>query len=83
MSTPASLKSRASRRSAASALVVEEATIWAVWLATAMAGGMPRKIRSGVMRKPPPMPNRPEMNPTAAPSPSIRRTLTGISAMGR
>ena len=63
--------------------MVEEAAICADWLATATAGGMPRKIRSGVIRKPPPMPNRPEMNPTAAPSPRIRSTLTGISAMGR
>ena len=36
-------------------------------LATATAGGMPMKISSGVIRKPPPMPNMPEMNPTASP----------------
>jgi hypothetical protein len=29
------------------------------------------------------MPNKPEMKPTAAPIPRIRRTLTGISAIGR
>jgi hypothetical protein len=62
---------------------MDEATICADWVATATAGGMPRKIRSGVMRKPPPMPNRPEMKPTAAPIPRIRRTLTGISAIGK
>jgi len=66
-----------------SALVVEEATIWADWVATATAGGIPRKMRSGVMRKPPPMPNSPEMKPTAAPIPRMRRMLTDISAMGR
>jgi len=71
------------RRNAPMALVVDEATICADWLATATAGGMPRKIKSGVMRKPPPMPNRPEMKPTAAPSPRISNTLTGISAMGK
>ena len=30
-------------------------------------GGMPMKISSGVIRKPPPMPNMPEMKPTASP----------------
>jgi hypothetical protein len=34
------------------ALVVEDATIWAVWVATATAGGMPRKIRSGGHEEP-------------------------------
>ena len=63
--------------------MVEEATIWADWVATATAGGMPRKIKSGVIKNPPPMPNSPEMNPTAAPIPRISKTLTGISAMGR
>ena len=81
--TAPSLRSSASRRKAASALVVEEATICADWVPTATAGGMPRKIRSGVIRKPPPMPNSPEMKPTAAPIPRMSRTLTGISAIGR
>ncbi len=38
---------------------------------------------TGVIRKPPPMPNRPEMNPTAAPSAISSGALTDISAMGR
>ncbi len=57
-----------------------------MWLgteATATAGAMPMKIRSGVIRKPPPMPNMPETNPTAAPIARSRKTLIGISAMGR
>ena len=41
--------------------------MWPVTLATATAGEMPRNINSGVMRKPPPMPNMPEMKPTASP----------------
>ena len=36
-------------------------------VATATAGDMPMKISSGVIRKPPPIPNMPEMNPTARP----------------
>ena len=48
-------------------MVVEEATICAVWLPTATAGGTPRKIRSGVIRNPPPIPNSPDTKPTAAP----------------
>jgi hypothetical protein len=83
VSTMPSLRSRASRRRAARALVVAEAAICADCVATATAGGMPMKISSGVIRNPPPMPNRPETKPTAAPMPRIMSTLTGISAMGR
>ena len=35
-------------------------------VATDTTGGMPEKIRSGVSRKPPPTPNRPDRKPTAA-----------------
>ena len=45
------------------ALENDEAAMWLGTLATATAGDMPRKISSGVIRKPPPMPNMPEMNP--------------------
>ena len=62
---------------------MEEAAICADSVATATAGGMPMKISSGVIRKPPPTPNMPEMKPTAAPRPRIRKMLTGSSAMGR
>ena len=37
-------------------------------VATATAGGIPRNVSKGVIRNPPPMPKRPEMNPTAVPS---------------
>ncbi len=51
--------------------------------ATATAAGTPISTSTGVIRKPPPMPNRPDTKPTAAPIPRIMSTLTGISAMGR
>ena len=57
--------------------------MWPVTLATATAGVTPMKINSGVIRKPPPMPNMPEMKPTASPIPNKRKTFTGKSAMGR
>ena len=57
--------------------------MWLETVATATAGTMPMKISSGVIRKPPPMPNIPEMKPTASPMPSSRNILTGRSAMGR
>ena len=57
--------------------------MWLATLETATAGAMPTKINSGVIRKPPPMPNMPEMNPIASPMKRISRTLTGSSAIGR
>ena len=57
--------------------------MWLATLATATAGEMPMKINSGVIRKPPPMPNMPEMKPTASPIPSTRKMFTGRSAIGR
>jgi hypothetical protein len=63
--------------------VSEEAAIWLGTLATATEGGMPTRMSIGVIRKPPPTPNIPEMKPTAIPSPNIRRILTGSSAIGR
>ena len=32
-------------------------------LATANAGGIPKNISTGVIKKPPPIPNKPEINP--------------------
>ena len=61
----------------------DDAAIWLDTVATATAGEMPMKINSGVIRKPPPMPNMPEMNPTASPIASTRNMLTGRSAIGR
>jgi len=41
------------------------------------------KIRIGVSRKPPPMPNMPERKPAAKPRPNRTKALTGSSAIGR
>ena len=41
--------------------------MWLETVATETAGDTPRKINSGVIRKPPPMPNMPEITPTAKP----------------
>ena len=57
--------------------------MWLATLATATAGEMPTKISSGVIRKPPPMPNMPEMKPTASPIARTRNISTGRSAIGR
>ena len=57
--------------------------MWLATEATATAGAMPTKISSGVIRKPPPTPNMPDMNPTPAPRPRINSQLIDISAMGR
>jgi hypothetical protein len=57
--------------------------MWQVTVAAATAGGMPMKISSGVVRKPPPTPNMPEMNPIASPMARMVMMLTGSSAIGR
>ena len=41
------------------------------------------EISSGVIRKPPPTPNMPDRNPTAAPMPRMMKIFTESSAMGR
>jgi hypothetical protein len=46
---------------------MEDAAMWLVTLATATAGEIPRKIRSGVMREPPPTPVIPTRAPTQKP----------------
>ena len=61
----------------------EEAAMWLATEATATAGAMPMKINNGVIRNPPPMPNIPDTNPTAAPIARMRKMLTGMSAIGR
>src|ERR1700678_686711 len=61
----------------------DEAAIWLATVATATAGAVPTKINSGVIRNPPPMPNMPDTKPTAAPIARMRKTLTGMSAIGR
>ena len=61
----------------------EEARICADWVPTATAGGMPMRISTGVIRKPPPTPNSPDRNPITPPSPSTQNRFTDISATGR
>jgi hypothetical protein len=41
------------------------------------------KIRNGVAKKPPPIPNIPAKKPVSNPSAKIKKILTGISAIGR
>jgi hypothetical protein len=76
-------KSTLPRRMWVSTPDTEDATIWMDWVPTATAGGTPMKISSGVMRKPPPTPNNPDSNPTAAPKPRTIKMFIDISAMGR
>ena len=54
----------------------EVAKILFASLATAYAGGIPKKIRKGVIKNPPPTPNKPESTPTIALSKSISIGLT-------
>ena len=61
----------------------DDARIWLASEPTATGGGMPMKIKSGVIRNPPPTPKTPERNPTAPPRPSNRNRFTDISAIGR
>ena len=41
-----------------------------------MQGGTPKKIKNGVIKKPPPTPNKPESTPTIALNKSISIGLT-------
>jgi hypothetical protein len=61
----------------------DDARIWLAAEATATAGGMPMKNRSGVRMKPPPTPNSPDSIPTIAPISSRPGPLTETSAIGR
>ncbi|MBI5188781.1 MAG: hypothetical protein HZA07_06950, partial [Nitrospirae bacterium] len=63
--------------------VVDAATIWFKPVAAAIVEGMPSIIRSGVIRKPPPTPKRPESMPTAKPSPTGMNTLIFVRATGK
>ena len=51
--------------------------------ATAYEGGMPKKIKKGVIRKPPPTPNNPDKTPTTVLKEKIVITFTDTSAIGR
>ena len=52
-------------------------------LATAYAGGTPIKIKKGVIKNPPPTPNKPESTPTIALSKSISIGFTNTWAIGK
>ena len=62
---------------------IEEARTCGASVPTATAGGMPKNINRGVIKKPPPTPNKPERPPTNIPIKIIIRKLTFISAIGR
>ena len=51
--------------------------------ATAYTGGTPKKIKNGVIKKPPPTPNNPERTPTIALNKSISIGLTNTCAIGK
>ena len=51
--------------------------------ATAYAGGTPKKIKNGVIKNPPPTPNKPERTPTNALNKSISTGLTKTCAIGK
>ena len=50
---------------------------------TAYAGGIPKKIKKGVIKNPPPTPNIPERIPTTKLKINIKGMLTYTSAIGR
>ena len=45
-------------------------------LGTAYAGGIPKKIKKGVIKKPPPTPNKPDRIPTNKLKKNIKGKLT-------
>ena len=61
----------------------DAATIWLASVAAATVGGIPIIIRRGVMRNPPPTPNRPDKSPTSSPRPTTSQRLTLVKAIGK
>ena len=61
----------------------EEAKICGASVPTATIGGIPRNISKGVIKNPPPTPNKPERPPTTIPIKIISKILTFISAIGK
>ena len=61
----------------------DEARTWGASVPTAIAGGIPKKINKGVIKKPPPTPNNPDNPPITTPIKTISRILTFISAIGK
>jgi hypothetical protein len=54
---------------------VDEAKILFASFATAKAGGIPIKIKNGVIKNPPPTPNKPDKNPITKLTKSINITF--------
>ena len=61
----------------------EGATNWLATDATATGEGIPKKIISGVNKKPPPIPTIPIITPTKPPIPKTIKEFIGCSAIGR
>ena len=51
--------------------------------ATAYVGGTPKKIKKGVIKNPPPTPNKPESTPTIPLREKIDNIFTDTSAIGK
>ena len=68
---------------AAVAVSTEANQIVASSVETATAAGIPRNIKRGVIRNPPPTPKRPERNPPIAPSPEMAKIFIDTSAIGK
>ena len=62
---------------------IDEPKIWLASVATAVAGGMPKKIKIGVIKNPPPTPNNPDKKPTKNPDNKIIIKFISMSAIGR
>ena len=61
----------------------EEPRICTDSVPTAVAAGIPIKIKRGVIKNPPPTPNNPDIKPTRKPKKSIINKLISISATGK
>ena len=62
---------------------VDAATIWFESVAAATVAGIPNIINNGVIKKPPPTPNRPESRPTTSPRPMGIKMLMLVNATGK
>ena len=61
----------------------EEPRICTDSVPTAVEGGIPININNGVIKKPPPTPNNPDINPTTKPKNKITNKFIWISAIGK
>jgi len=63
--------------------VKEDPAMWFASLPTATAGGMPAKIKIGVVKNPPPTPNIPDSIPAINPIVSKKKIFWDVSAIGK